>query len=152
MEYRVSTDTNYTKVTGPEISGLKTGVYYVRYAARPGYYVGPDTAIVLNEKMNDYQYTTSGKDIVITEYIRSEPDVLIPDCATIIRPGAFVNCTNMKNVTIPNSVTNLDSCGGGGGSFSACSNLTSVNIPESVTHVGEYAFYDRCLKLYINQC
>ena len=81
--------------------------------------MGPDTAIVLNEKMDDYQYTTSGKDIVITKYIGSGTDVLIPDCATIIGPGAFSNCTNIKNVTIPNSVTNIDSCGGGGGTFRA---------------------------------
>jgi len=49
--------------------------------------------------------------------------------------NAFLNCSGLTSVTIPNSVTSI-----GAGSFSGCSGLTSVNIPNSVTTIGMSAF------------
>ena len=52
-----------------------------------------------------------------------------------IRNGAFVTCTSLSSVTIPNSVTTI-----GDGAFSDCTSLSSVTIPNSATTIGNYAF------------
>ena len=61
--------------------------------------------------------------------------VTIPNSVTTIGGGAFCNCTGLTSVTIPNSVTSI-----GGSAFGGCSSLTSVTIPNSVTTIGEGAF------------
>ncbi|MCR5131140.1 MAG: leucine-rich repeat protein [Prevotella sp.] len=54
---------------------------------------------------------------------------------TEIGESAFVNCTDLTSVSIPNSITTI-----GNYLFYGCSSLTSVTIPESVTSFGEGAF------------
>lgn len=49
---------------------------------------------------------------------------------------AFSSCNRLTNITIPNSVTNID-----GSAFARCTRLTSVTIPNSVISIGTYAFY-----------
>ena len=53
---------------------------------------------------------------------------------TSIGVRAFMNCSDLTSVTIPNSVTSI-----GDYAFCGCG-LTSVTIPNSVTSIGEYAF------------
>lgn len=55
--------------------------------------------------------------------------------------GAFSNCRNITNITIPNSVIVI-----GGASFFWCTSLTSITIPSSVTRIESQAF-DQCRKL-----
>ena len=47
----------------------------------------------------------------------------------------FTNCRSLKSITIPNSVTSIESS-----AFYGCSSLTSITIPNSVTSIGKYAF------------
>lgn len=54
---------------------------------------------------------------------------------TGITDGAFVECTSMESVTIPNGVTSIRE-----EAFYNCSGLTSVTIPDSVIVIGPYAF------------
>ncbi|MDE6112422.1 MAG: leucine-rich repeat domain-containing protein, partial [Bacteroidales bacterium] len=54
---------------------------------------------------------------------------------TSIGRSAFLNCTGLTSVTIPNSVTSI-----GWGAFKGCTRLTSVTLPESVTEIGDFAF------------
>ena len=54
---------------------------------------------------------------------------------TSIGNGAFLGCSGLISVSIPNSVTSI-----GGASFMNCSNLTSITIPSSVTSIGNKAF------------
>jgi beta-lactam-binding protein with PASTA domain len=60
--------------------------------------------------------------------------IVIPDSVTVIGNGAFMNCSNLKDITIPNSVTKID-----GNAFSK-TGLTSVVIPNSVIEIGNGAF------------
>lgn len=63
-------------------------------------------------------------------------DLVIPNSITNIRSLAFYGCDGLTNITIPSSVTSIES-----GAFSGCSNLSSVRIPNDVTTIGESAFY-----------
>ena len=56
---------------------------------------------------------------------------------TSIGNYAFLGCTSMTSVTIPESVDSIGSY-----AFRSCSGLTSVTIPNSVTSIGKHAFYE----------
>jgi len=49
MEFKLSTATGYIKATGTEITGLVAGVYYVRFAAKPGFDASPYVTLVVSE-------------------------------------------------------------------------------------------------------
>ena len=48
---------------------------------------------------------------------------------------AFMRCSSLTNINIPNSVTEIDES-----AFRECSSLMSINIPNSVIIIGKYAF------------
>ena len=54
---------------------------------------------------------------------------------TTLNAWVFYNCTNLKSVTIPNSVTSIENF-----AFQGCSSLTSITIPSSVTSIGDHVF------------
>ena len=54
---------------------------------------------------------------------------------TSLSEKCFYDCSGIKSITIPSSVTLL-----GDGCFSYCSSLTSITIPSSVTSLGNYCF------------
>ena len=54
---------------------------------------------------------------------------------TAIGDYAFIECTRLTSVTIPNSITSI-----GRSAFSGCSGLTSISIPNSVTSIGADVF------------
>ena len=62
--------------------------------------------------------------------------VSIGDCA-------FHNCSNLKTLVIPESVTNI-----GYKAFANCTGLTSVTIPENVTSISLGATFSGCTNLY----
>ncbi|MDE7338355.1 MAG: leucine-rich repeat protein, partial [Bacteroidales bacterium] len=55
---------------------------------------------------------------------------------TSIKQGAFLNCSGLTSVTLPESVTYI-----GWSAFKGCSGLTSVTLPESVDTIDMNAFY-----------
>ena len=61
--------------------------------------------------------------------------VTIPNTVTSIGNEAFSNCFSLTTITIPNSVTSI-----GDDAFFYCTGLTSLTIPNSVTSIGERAF------------
>lgn len=63
--------------------------------------------------------------------------VTIPESVTNIGRYAFYWCTDLTSVTIPESVTSIEY-----GTFYECTNLTSVTIPQSVTSIGDNAFFN----------
>lgn len=61
--------------------------------------------------------------------------VTLPQDLANIPGGLFSGCSSLKSIDIPDSITTI-----GGSAFSKCSSLTTINIPEGVTHVGSEAF------------
>lgn len=69
-----------------------------------------------------------------------DANVIIPDeyegkPVKRIGAGVFFGCKNLQNITIPESVTNIDSR-----AFYGCTKLQSITIPNSVISIGEMAF------------
>ena len=65
----------------------------------------------------------------LTNYAILEGTEIICDCA-------FEECSALKEITIPNSVTSI-----GDNAFDSCSALKEITIPNSVTSIGNCAFY-----------
>lgn len=78
----------------------------------------------------------------VFEYCSSLVDVTLPSTLKEFEEdnfgesGAFMSCSNLKNVVIPDGVTKLSV-----GLFYECSSLESITIPASVTEIGIAAFY-----------
>lgn len=57
-----------------------------------------------------------------------------------IGEDAFTNCTGLKSITIPDSVTELKTKSSG--TFSGCSSLKSVKLGKNLKTIGDSSFYD----------
>jgi len=56
-----------------------------------------------------------------------------------IGENAFSQCSNLTNVSLPNSIIDIADY-----AFNDCFNLNNINLPNSVVSIGSYAF-NRCL-------
>ena len=98
--------------------------------------------ITVYAKWNDY-YVVDGECIAgLTETGKKLSVIDIPEkingvAITKIGNSAFIGCSGLTSVTIPDSVTSI-----GDYAFYNCSGLTSVTIGNSVTSIGNYAFRD----------
>ena len=60
---------------------------------------------------------------------------IIPDGVEYLAKEAFLNCTQLTNLTVPNSVVSI-----GDWAFNGCTGLTDINIPSSIKTIGHRAF------------
>lgn len=61
--------------------------------------------------------------------------IALPDSLTSIGMSAFLKCTSLERIVIPNSVTEIPY-----GLFIECSKLEEVTLPDGITSIGEIAF------------
>ncbi len=93
----------------------------------------PESITYENSK---YSVTSIGELAFI--YCSGLTSIAIPNSITSIGESAFEGCSGLTSVTIPNSVTSI-----GNWAFSGCKGLTSITIPNSVTSIRSGAF-SRC--------
>ena len=100
--------------------------------------LGLDKVEVITSDMLE-GYTSIGYDAFgDCSYIKS---ITLPNSVTSIEDWAFAYCSAIKSITIPNSVTSI-----GRNAFRYCTSLTSINIPNSVVSIGENVFHG-CISL-----
>ena len=100
------------------------------------------TISVSAEQEGIYTYDVSYGEATIIECDRSASgDIIIPNTlggypVTSIYDWAFSDCSNLRNITIPNGVNYI-----GDYAFYCCSSLKNIAIPNSVNYIGDEAFY-----------
>ena len=81
--------------------------------------------------------TTSGSSVTIPDTIEDQYGFLYP--VTAIGQNAFLNCTVLSNISIPNSITSI-----GQSAFEGCNKLVNVEmiflLPTSIISIGASAF------------
>ena len=82
-----------------------------------------------------------GASLVSNEYENGQGKLIFDGPVTNIREKAFKDCTTLKTVRLPESVSTILEL-----SFCGCSNLESINTPSSLVSIGWSAFA-RCSSL-----
>lgn len=54
---------------------------------------------------------------------------------TVVRVGAFEECTNLALISLPDGITSI-----GDNAFACCSNLALTSLPKGITYIGWSAF------------
>lgn len=71
---------------------------------------------------------------VLTKYVGRGGDVVVPDGIQIIGYGAFMNCTNVTSITLPDSLLYID------GEAFENTGISNIVIPKNVKVVYGYSF------------
>ena len=98
-------------------------------------------AAALADTAGDFEYTAEGGRVTVTAYTGSDTAVTVPAAlggspVTAIGEYAFMGCTEITSLTLPQGLTAI-----GTSAFAGCFGLTSVVVPEGVTDIGETAFF-----------
>ena len=96
-------------------------------------YTGSAEDLLIPEDLDGYAVTSIGPTAFL--FCSSLTSVTIPDGVKTIGDRAFLWCENLTSIIFSDSVTKI-----GDIAFSACRNLTSITIPDSVTEIGANPF------------
>ncbi len=83
------------------------------------------------------------EDGVLVKYGGPGGNVAVPEGVRAIGQGAFLNCTALRSVTIPQGVEEIRGdffSEQPSGAFSGCTGLSSVQLPDSLREIGCWAF------------
>ena len=91
--------------------------------------------VTIPAKIDGYDVTVIGVDAFA--YCTSLDSITIPNSVTSIESGAFLGCSSLTSISIPNSVTSIDDQ-----AFMECSSLKSIAIPSGVTRIKTKSFFN----------
>ena len=123
-------------------------IYVYEESVEPYKYAWGYDGICSNGSNSDYttkiNYTTTNGSTVTSKKLPIVKNTYKNGVGTLyvsgrhitIPPSAFMDCSNLKSITIPNGVPAI-----GDGAFIRCYSLASITIPNSVTTIGNNAFY-----------
>ena len=126
------------KVDGFKINYVKN-TYGHYYATKNGF---SDEDCIITNELSDGTLEISkyaGNGATSATYVI--PGEINGKKVTKIGDNAFIDCTELTSVTIPDGVTSIDEA-----AFWGCTSLTSVTIPDSVTSIKSKAFF-KCTSL-----
>lgn len=96
MEYKLATTSFYIAIKDTKITGLSTGVYSIRYAARTGFNAGKPAIIIIPQESSSAP---------IIQLIGSNPDSVTLGSTAYADPGAVANDICYGNLTASIVVT-----------------------------------------------
>ena len=96
-----------------------------------------------NKNIESYNIKQGTRIICDSAFLENEAlkQIVIPDSVTNIEDLAFCGCKTLQKIDIPNSVTSI-----GYNAFGLCESLQRINIPDSVTFLGPTVFH-KCISL-----
>ncbi len=120
------------KVTiGANVETIPAYLFYVHSYSYTTEY-SPKITEVIFEKSSSCK--NIGNDAFM--YCTALTSIIIPESVTYIGSSAFSGCTGLISVTIPSGLTSINDS-----VFYRCIRLKSITIPESVTSIGASAFF-----------
>ena len=75
------------------------------------------------------------------EHCISLIDITLPNSLTSIESSTFMGCTGLTDVTLPNSLTSIES-----NAFTGCSGLIDITLPSSLSLI-QYCAFSKCTRL-----
>ena len=134
--------TKIVTVKGKEATCQENGLSSGQKCNACGTMVIPQTIINNSNGCFDYDLNDDGTYSIFRNDSCIHTDIVLPEtykgaAVTNIGERAFLNCTSLTSVVIPDSVTSI-----GDSAFDGCTSLTNIEIPNSVTSIGVEAFYD----------
>ena len=78
-----------------------------------------------------------GADIVSNTYADGKGVIVFDGAVTAVGENAFVGCSNLASITLPETVTSI-----GNTAFFHCSNLNDITLQEGIVSIGRGAFRD----------
>ena len=122
---------------------ITSGIYYYTISNEQATIYDCNAAasgsVVIPSTLDGYPVTTI--DEYAFAFVTEIKSVTIPDSVTSIGENAFYKCTGLLEVTIGDGVTSI-----GKSAFEYCTFLKTVNIGDSVTSIDMYAFKD-CVQM-----
>ena len=98
-------------------------------------YIGNDTDVVIPEEIDGKKVRKIGYGAFMN--CTQITNVVIPDTVDTIGRYAFLGCTALESVSLPSGITSIPEA-----MFSGCTSLESIDFPEAVIECGRWAFLE----------
>lgn len=117
------------------INSIKSGNYAIdEETSAITEYTGSEANVVVPEIINEIPVEVIGTEVFSSnEFIET---VTLQPGVVLIEEGAFLNCPNLKSVTMPKGVEDIEKL-----SFFMCESLESIKVKSGLVCLGANAFY-----------